>query len=115
VEDADEPVCEGSEGLVVGVAAGALSVIEGAGAGGIVECGEGLQKQCVAEATVAGEAGWDGQLRQRTLTGWMRHHPQRLRRGRGGQAVGVFVEGIDGQHAAQVRVFGEERSGTSWS
>ena len=32
VEDADEPVREGAEGLVVGGAAGALSVIEGAGA-----------------------------------------------------------------------------------
>jgi hypothetical protein len=42
VEDADEPVREGSEGLVVGGSAGALSVIGGAGAGGIVERGEGL-------------------------------------------------------------------------
>ena len=57
VEDADEPVGEGAQGLVVGGSAGALSVIEGAGAGGIVGCGEGLQKQCVAEAAVAGEAG----------------------------------------------------------
>ena len=32
VEDADEPVGEGAEGLVVGRSAGALSVIEGAGA-----------------------------------------------------------------------------------
>ena len=45
MEDAYEPVCEGSEGLVVGGAAGALPVIECAGAEGIVECGEGLQKQ----------------------------------------------------------------------
>ena len=42
VEDAKEPVCEGAEGLVVGGAMGALSVIEGAGAWGVVECGEGL-------------------------------------------------------------------------
>ena len=33
VEDADEPVREGAEGLVVGGAAGALPVVEGAGAG----------------------------------------------------------------------------------
>jgi hypothetical protein len=33
---------EGSEGLVVGGSAGALSVIGGADAGGIVERGEGL-------------------------------------------------------------------------
>jgi hypothetical protein len=57
VEDADEPVRDGSEGLVVGGSAGALSVIEGAGAGEIVECGEGLQEQRIAEAAVAGVAG----------------------------------------------------------
>jgi hypothetical protein len=33
VEDANEPVREGAEGLVVGGAISALSVIEGAGAG----------------------------------------------------------------------------------
>ena len=76
---------------------------------------EMIARSSAVEPLTAAEAQWDGQLRQRTLTGWMRHHPQRLRRGRGGQAVGVFVEGVDGQHAAQVRVFGEERSGTSWS
>ena len=59
VEDADEPVREGSEGLVVGGSAGALPVIEGAGARGIVECGERLQEQRIAEAAVAGEAGQD--------------------------------------------------------
>jgi hypothetical protein len=63
VEDADEPVREGSEGLVVGGSAGALSVVERAGAGGIVECGEGLQEQCIAEAAVAGEAGEHDSLR----------------------------------------------------
>ena len=52
VEDTDEPVRGGSEGLVVGGSAGALSVIECAGGWGIVECGECLQEQCVAEAAV---------------------------------------------------------------
>ena len=33
VEDADEPVGEGAEGLVVGGAAGAVAVVVGAGAG----------------------------------------------------------------------------------
>src|SRR6476661_8562643 len=33
VEDADEPVREGAEGLVVGGAGGAVSVVAGAGAG----------------------------------------------------------------------------------
>lgn len=44
VEDADEPVGEGSEGLVIGGSSGTLPVVECAGAGGIVECGERLQR-----------------------------------------------------------------------
>ena len=57
VEDADEPVPEGSEGLVVGGSAGALPVIERARPGGIVQCGERLQEQRIAEAAVAGKSG----------------------------------------------------------
>src|SRR5207342_2348379 len=50
-------VGEGAQGLVVGGSAGALPVIQRAGAWGIVQCGECLQEQRVAEAAVAGEAG----------------------------------------------------------
>ena len=42
VEDADEPVGELAEGRVVPCAAGALGVVEGAGAGRGVQGGEGL-------------------------------------------------------------------------
>jgi hypothetical protein len=59
VEDADEPVCEGAQSLVVGGSAGALPVVEGACAWGVVQRGEPLQQQCVAEAAVAGEPGQD--------------------------------------------------------
>ena len=44
VEDADEPVREGSEGLVVGGAAGSSLVVERAGSCGVVERGERLQQ-----------------------------------------------------------------------
>ena len=57
MEDADEPVREGAQGLVVGGSAGALPVIEGAGAWGVVQCGEPLQQQRIAETAVAREAG----------------------------------------------------------
>ena len=57
VEDADEPVGEGAEGLVVGGSAGALPVVERAGAWGIVQRRKRLQEQRVTEAAVAGEAG----------------------------------------------------------
>jgi len=42
VQDGDEPVGEGAEGLVVGSAAGALAVVVAAGATGGGEGGEGL-------------------------------------------------------------------------
>src|SRR5918995_2823639 len=59
VEDADKPVREGSQGLIVGCTAGALPVVEGAGTWGIVEGGEPLQQQCIAKPSVAGEPGQD--------------------------------------------------------
>jgi hypothetical protein len=41
VEDADEAVAEGPQGLVVGVAGGAVVIVVGAGAGAGGERGEG--------------------------------------------------------------------------
>src|SRR3954454_22888442 len=57
VQDADEPVGQGSQGLVVGGAAGALSVVVVTGAGRDAQCGEGLVVEGVGEASVAGVAG----------------------------------------------------------
>ena len=51
VEDADEPVGEGAEGLVVGGTGGSVSVVAGAGAGGGGQRGEGLLVEGVGEAT----------------------------------------------------------------
>ena len=59
MEDADEPVRQSAQGLVVGGSAGPLLVVEGAGAGRIVQRRERLQEQRVAEAAVAGEPGQD--------------------------------------------------------
>ena len=55
VQDAGEPVGELAEGGVVLGAAGALSVVEGAGSGGGLEGGEGLGHQRVGEPVVADE------------------------------------------------------------
>ena len=49
---ADEPVCEGDQSLVVGGSAGALPVVERAGSWGVVQRGEHLQQQRIAEASV---------------------------------------------------------------
>ena len=57
MEEADEAVAEGSQGLVVGVAGGAAVVVERAGAGAGAEGGEGPQVDRVGEALVAGVAG----------------------------------------------------------
>jgi hypothetical protein len=57
VEDADEPVGEGVESLVVGRAVVTLSVVKCAGAGGGSEGGVGLEEEGVAEPAVAGVAG----------------------------------------------------------
>jgi hypothetical protein len=45
VEDADQAVAEGAEGLVVGVAGGAAGVVEGARAPGLVLSAENAQRQ----------------------------------------------------------------------
>src|SRR5829696_7668961 len=57
VQDGDEPVGEGAEGLVVGSAAGALAVVVAAGATGGGEGGEGLLVEGVGETPVPGPAG----------------------------------------------------------
>ncbi len=57
MQDADQPVGESAEGLVVGGAAGSSLVVERACSWGVVERGEGLQEQRVAEAAVSGVAG----------------------------------------------------------
>src|SRR5260221_8081761 len=59
VQDADEPAGELAEGGVVLGAAGALGVVEGAGAGRGGEGGEGLGHERVGEPVVADEPGDD--------------------------------------------------------
>jgi hypothetical protein len=53
VEDADESVAQGAQGLVVQVAGGAVVVVEGAGAGTDTDRAEGLLVNGVVEASVA--------------------------------------------------------------
>jgi hypothetical protein len=60
VEDADESVAGGVEGLVVEVAGGAVVVVEGSGAGAAADGAEGLGVDGVVEAPVAHVAGQDG-------------------------------------------------------
>ena len=57
MENADEPVCEGAQGLIVGGSAGALPVIERAGSRRVIQRRKRLEEQCVAEAAVPGVAG----------------------------------------------------------
>ena len=57
VEDADEPVREGSKGLVVASSAGALTVVVGAGARRVRQGAECVLVERVGEAPVAGVAG----------------------------------------------------------
>jgi hypothetical protein len=57
VEDAHEAVGERSQGSVVGVAAGAVFVVERSCAGAGVECGERPLVARVSETFVAGVAG----------------------------------------------------------
>ena len=59
VQDADEPVGEAAQGVVVFDPAGAQAVIERAGAGRDPERGEGLDHQCVDEPVVVHEPGGD--------------------------------------------------------
>src|SRR5216683_7223780 len=62
VQDADEPVGEPPQGIVVFDAAGAEVVVEGAGAGRGVQGGEGLGVQRVDEPVVVDEPGGDDLL-----------------------------------------------------
>jgi hypothetical protein len=62
VEDADEAVAEGAEGLVVGVAGLAVLVVVGAGTGAGADSGEGPQVDRVGEVLVADVAGQDDAL-----------------------------------------------------
>src|SRR5216683_3799874 len=62
VQDADEPVGELAEGGVVLGAAGALGVVEGAGAGRCGQGAHGLGHQRVGEPLVADEPGGDDLL-----------------------------------------------------
>ena len=48
--DVDEPVREGPQSLVVGGSASALPVVEGAGARGVVQRREPLQRQRIVAA-----------------------------------------------------------------
>lgn len=57
VQDADETVAEGSEGLVVGVAEGASVVVERSGAGAVGERAERPLVDGIREAAVADEPG----------------------------------------------------------
>src|SRR5271169_5642356 len=59
VEDADEPVGDLAQGSVVLGAAGALGVVEGAGAGRAAQRGQGLGHERVGEPVVADEPGGD--------------------------------------------------------
>ena len=60
VQDADEAVGQGAQGLVVGVAGGAVLVIERSGAGAGGQGAEGPLVDGVIEAAVADVAGQDG-------------------------------------------------------
>ena len=59
VQDADEPVGEAPQGVVVLDSAGAELVVEGAGAGRGVQRGEGLGVEGVDEPVVVHVAGHD--------------------------------------------------------
>ena len=60
VQDADEPVTEGAEGLVVQVAGGAALVVVGPRAGAGLQCAEGPLVDGVIQAAVADVAGQHG-------------------------------------------------------
>src|SRR5262245_33344673 len=62
VEDADEPVGQLAHGGVVVGAAGFELVVVGAGAGGGVECAEGLGHQGVDEPVIVHKSGEDDLL-----------------------------------------------------
>jgi len=60
VQDADEAVAEGAQGLVVGVAGGAMLVVERSRAWAVVDRAEGPLVDGVIEAAVADVAGQHG-------------------------------------------------------
>jgi hypothetical protein len=60
VQDADEAVGQSAQSLVVGVAGGAVLVVEGACAGAAFQGGERLAVQAVVEPWVTHVAGHDG-------------------------------------------------------
>ena len=60
VEDADEVVAEGAQGLVVVIAGGAVVVVERPAAGAVGERAERCLVDGVVEAPVADVAGEDG-------------------------------------------------------
>jgi hypothetical protein len=59
VEDADEAAGESSRGVVAAVSGGTLLVVEGVGARGGAQCGEGLGVEGVDEPVVVHEPGRD--------------------------------------------------------
>jgi hypothetical protein len=59
VEDADQAVGQGPQGLVVGGATGAELVVVGPGALGTGQSAEGPQVAGIGQALVAGQAGQD--------------------------------------------------------
>jgi hypothetical protein len=59
VQDADQPVREPPQGVVVLDVAGAQVVVEGAGSGRGIQGGEGLRVEGVDEPVVADEPGGD--------------------------------------------------------
>ena len=60
VEDADESVAQGAQGLMMHVAGGAVVVVEGSRAWAVVDRAEGPVVDGVIEATVADVAGQHG-------------------------------------------------------
>lgn len=62
VKDADEPVGERSQGLVMEIAFGSVLVVVEAASGALGECAERRLVECVVEAPVADMSGEDGFL-----------------------------------------------------
>ena len=70
MQDADEAVAQGAQGLVVQVAGGAVLVVEGAGAGAGLQGAEGPLVDGVVEAAVADVAGQHGAFLARRDGQW---------------------------------------------
>ncbi len=65
VQDSDEAVGQSAQGLVVGVAGGAVLVVEGAGAGAAFQRGEGPPVEGVVEPLVTHVSGHYGMFSAR--------------------------------------------------